>query len=327
MVRREGKYWRVQKQLDGHKLSTTAATRAEGQAIEAKFIEDIKRGRLGAAAEHTVEEAFLKFVEDHVSGQKADAKTRNHIAQLFPFMKGRPLTQINEVWQEYKAFALKERTVYRFKSKENPRGKAVVLPPASHNTINKKGAAIRRVANLAYRSWKWLEHPIYIELLPVPKTDKTKITIRKDSFVEFLQHVPDMEGKAMMMVLFYTGFRISEALRIKGVEGGYFTIDVTKNNSSHKIKVHQDLEPWLEYLPFKYKYGYYYDRFVTARNAIGRPELTPHKLRHSFATHMLFMGAKIETVSKLLNHSDISITMRHYGDVYREVLDSAIDKF
>ena len=152
---------------------------------------------------------------------------------------------------------------------------------------------------------------------------------------------------ALLMLLYGCGLRISEALglpREAAPVGAWLSI-IGKGDKQRDVPVidavAKAVERYLEVCPFDG--GPQSPLFVSSRgNAYGpraaqrlveavRIELnlpahvTPHALRHAFATHLLGNGAELRAIQELLGHASLSTTQRytsvdeaHLANIHRE---------
>lgn len=65
--------------------------------------------------------------------------------------------------------------------------------------------------------------------------------------------------------------------------------------------------------------------FRAAMDRIGRPDVTPHVLRHAFASGLVRAGVDLATVQRLLGHAAITTTMRYAAHAPRDAARLAID--
>jgi integrase/recombinase XerD len=175
--------------------------------------------------------------------------------------------------------------------------------------------------------------------------------------VERLLAVPDVDtvaglrDRAMLETLYATGLRVSELV---GLRIGQMSLDAGvvrvfgKGSKERMVPLGEEAVVWIgRYLatarPALLSGGTADEVFVTARGAgmtrqafwylIKRHAarvradwaLSPHSLRHAFATHLLNHGADLRVVQMLLGHADISTT-QIYTHVARERLRQLHEK-
>ncbi|MGS0707036.1 site-specific tyrosine recombinase XerD [Acinetobacter sp. ANC 3781] len=213
--------------------------------------------------------------------------------------------------------------------------------------LTKQGKSPRSIARSlsALRSfYKFLREQKLRSDNPVAthKTPKIGRSLPKDiseQEVEALIHAPDIEtalglrDRAMLEVLYACGLRVTELLNLRleliNLKQGYLRI-VGKGNKERLVPLGQMACEWIEkYLnearPSLYKSATDYV-FLTQHGGIMsrqnfwyaikryalqagiQAELSPHTLRHAFATHLLNHGADLRVVQMLLGHSDLSTT-------------------
>jgi integrase/recombinase XerD len=210
-------------------------------------------------------------------------------------------------------------------------------------------SAARRVSTLK-RFYRYCLRERRIAADPTLKLDPPKRTPRfpkslSEADVEALLAAPDtakplgLRDRAMLETLYATGLRVSELVALKtfevNLDAGVVRV-MGKGSKERLVPLGEEAADWISrYLESRKKTSH--ALFITARGggmtrqafwhllrrhaarAVPGKKLSPHVLRHAFATHLINHGADLRVVQLLLGHADISTT-QIYTHVARERL-------
>lgn len=168
----------------------------------------------------------------------------------------------------------------------------------------------------------------------IPRMVKTLPSTLTLDEVERLLNAPDvstlrgLRDRAMLEVLYATGLRVSELVHLQrgdaNLKFGYVRC-VGKGNKERIVPLGQMAIGWLQrYLhardddaaccfpgrgeqPITRMAFWNTIKRMAARAGIVKP-ISPHTLRHSFATHLLERGADLRAIQEMLGHSSITTT-------------------
>lgn len=222
------------------------------------------------------------------------------------------------------------------------------------STISRNLAAIRSFYHYMQKSHLTENDPT--QSIQSFKVEKRLPQILTSQEVELLLMQPkcvDLKGyrdKAMLELLYATGIRVSELIALNmedvNLKVGYINckhngkervipmytvaVDALKAyiNKARSLMVHDEKEQAvfvncnggrLTRQGFWKIIKHYKEQAHISK------EITPHTLRHSFATHLLENGADLKSIQEMLGHTDISSTQiyaqivkSHLNDVYRK---------
>ena len=207
----------------------------------------------------------------------------------------------------------------------------------SHTTINRKLSSLKHF-------FIFLNKKRYIQNNPVTNFSglkNTKLLPKSISItdVNILLNAPDcsnfigLRDKAMLELMYATGVRTSELINLQ-----YTNIDLTrslikvmgKGGKERMIPFGDNALSWLiEYIEFRrtnnlslksrdffvsqqgkkitrQAFWHRVKQYLVKSGLSG--DISPHTLRHAFATHLLNNGADLRSVQMLLGHSDLSTT-------------------
>jgi len=168
--------------------------------------------------------------------------------------------------------------------------------------------------------------------------------------IEQLFAAPDTSGeiglrdRAILELMYASGLRVSEAVTLRifdvDIDAGILTC-TGKGNKTRKVPLGKSAVEWLKsYLLWRRKkekieidnlfissLGNPLTRQIIHKlvseyaDKAGLEDVSPHTLRHSFATHLLQHGADSRSVQAMLGHADISTTQ-----IYTHITDSHLRK-
>ncbi|MCB9391529.1 MAG: tyrosine-type recombinase/integrase [Calditrichaeota bacterium] len=207
----------------------------------------------------------------------------------------------------------------------------------SASTLQRKRAVLSDFSKFLWRQGKIEQNPV--KLLEPPRVKKPlpqvfSETALSDALDKLGTHWPEVRDRALLEVLYGGGFRISEilSLTLADVDLKRGTARVLgKGNKERVVPMSRaSLVALREYLSAREQEfpdsvngplwlsdrGKPLTRFrafklIKARLGSLLPGASPHKLRHSFATHLLARGADLRAVQELLGHESVRTTERY----------------
>lgn len=225
-------------------------------------------------------------------------------------------------------------------------------PGLAPTSLRRRAASIRGLYRFAFGDGL-IERDIaaHIDLPRQPRLLPETLTVAEVEAL--LEAAPDLRARALLELLYAAGLRVSEALGLDredlSTDGGFVRV-VGKGDKERLVPVGDIALDWLDRWlsegrpallaihhvePVRGGPLFLGDRggrlarqqafatVKTAAKAAGLPDrVSPHTLRHSFATHLLEGGADLRIVQELLGHASISTTQLYThltGERVREV--------
>ncbi len=331
-------YWIRYAGLDGKTVFESAGSKKFKDAEELyikrkKAIKDGKQPAVKKIQNHTFKELAGKYSQWMQGRHKSADSKKYRIDQLLVCFGSLPLRNFNtELVEQHQTDLinknLKPATVNRNLSVL----KAMIRKAVDWNMVEEEILKqVRRVKNL----------PENNERLRFLSKDECKRLIsaceernRNDKRVKHL--------KPILITALNTGMRKSEILNLKwdnvDLKHGFILLDRTKNGDRREIPINETLKINLESLPRHInsdyvfceqkkgnRYGNIKRSFATVCTRAKLLDFHFHDMRHTFASHLVMAGVDITTVSRLLGHKDIKMTLR-YSHLAPAHMRNAVDK-
>ncbi len=284
----------------------------------------------------SLEDAINEFINycyfEKGLSDKTNESYKNDLSVYNEFLKSEGITKVNDIKSDHIKEFLKTRT------------KVEETTTVAHNltVIKNFHSYLMRVKIVKQDVSEFIERPKLKKYLP-----KTLSMEDVDKLLDIKLITPfDYRNKAMLELLYGTGLRVSELVNLTLSDIDYTNCLIRvmgKGSKEREVPLGEYSLYYLkEYLKVRDKLlkkntcnilflnnhgngmtrqGFFKNLKQILKEKNLSTEISPHTLRHSFATHLLSHGADLRSIQEMLGHSDISTTK-----IYTKVSDEKVIK-
>jgi len=204
-------------------------------------------------------------------------------------------------------------------------------------TLNRKLSAINAFFSFCFRS-EFVQEQQKLKLAKIPKNLPKFLTYQQ--IKEGVESIDRSEwlgqrDAALIIFLYATGMRISEclAMRLDDIEDTWLRVRHGKGDKERLIPIAKEalelLQRYLNTLPFESKHIWLnytgkplsrISAFKITQRYLG---VSPHVLRHSYATALILGGADLRVVQELLGHASL-LTTQVYTHIQKQNLQDTV---
>ena len=208
-------------------------------------------------------------------------------------------------------------------------------------SLNRKLSSINSFFDFAYKR-ELINEKFKIKQAKIPK--KLPKFLTKEEILNSISNINtnsswfELRDKALILFLYATGLRISEALNVKlsDIEDGWVKVQMAKGEKQRIVPIAKiALEAINKYLKKRKCISEYLFlnknckklSRISAFNITKKYlNISPHILRHSFATALVLGGADLRVVQELLGHASLNTT-QIYTHIQKENLKETVLKY